>query len=381
MLLADKDAHVAEDAPDANAGTGPTLKVESKVLLVAANKRLLCSFDLRGLPATAVRLLAATLRLTPLAATAGRALRCHQVVGPWTEPGVTWNTQPGVGTDHGTAASGPGPQAWDVSTSARAAFPQGRVDFRVKDDAEGSLLGKVQVYPSRERPGEATQLVVLFEEQRATTLTTTLRARARRKAFLDSTMVVAAGRDADLASRLLPKLHRRASLLSQVQARLARARGLASFVWVFTTRAAEPPSNPDLLPGRNPTPADDFLRLSEQAGSTIAHASKGRWRTLRRLVHVVDTREVQSFPRAATSERGRPTGQDQLRRGDAVLYAAGGDAFRPGDSVTWQARTWVVVGLLDAEMVGDVKVYQEVGLRRLSVTACGRLEGRIETSG
>jgi hypothetical protein len=144
-----------------------------------------------------------------------------------------------------------------------------------------------------------------------------------------------------------------------------------------TAGLVEPPvASPQ--PQRGPAPEADFAALSEAAGSTITITTpRGEPRDLRRVVQLVDTRETQSFPRTFPSEQGKRSAQDVLRRGDALLYALGKDAFRPGDAVRWQDRDWEVIGSLGVEMVGDARLYQEVGLRRLPLRALARAEGAI----
>lgn len=631
----DKDAHVAQDAPDANHGAEAALKVESKELVAAANKRLLCSFDLRRLPAAAVRVVSAKLKLAPSAQAAGRTLRCHEVTGAWTEGGVTWNNQPATGTDHGTQRSDDAPQLWDVGSSVRSRFPGGRPEFRVVDDAEGALVSQSQEYPSRESGGSAPVLEVTYEEQRSARLGSRVTPRQRTASrdlqsgiavrrtaarFQQSKRVALsaadgaatspngiafdATRDAlwvtdqaarkvrryaratlalereygvpdgfqpigcaydgvflwlsdDASSRMtIRKFRIGASTLGEeasfehdfrtvlawdgsalwsadpvggavyrhrMDATLGVAETFAGLpeVWglAFTTDAAlftlekvasgsegfrireRRPSDFALLesfayrgavddapmglafapgrtsghlvnaeaaggallvrpgldlastvrPGRIARSADmpsavkpvnipgsrdlrsrvranvpgvgdlvsrlrprvrrsavlpsrvrprerqveargqargiiatlvvvdaqDFLDISAEVGSSIAHTSRGVTRNLRRVVQLVDTRETEAFPRAVTSERGKAGTQDLLRRGDAILYAQGADVFRPGDLVAWQSVAWMVAGVLGFEMVGDVRLYQEVGLRRLAVTVQARLGGEV----
>ncbi|MCA1813936.1 MAG: hypothetical protein LC624_08290 [Halobacteriales archaeon] len=121
----------------------------------------------------------------------------------------------------------------------------------------------------------------------------------------------------------------------------------------------------------------EFLAICEEAGSTIVHTSPVGTRTVKRVVQVVDTRETATYPRAVASEYRRPSVQDVLRRGDAVLYAVGDDAFCVGDVVTWRGRDWVVVGGLGADVLGEDKLYEEVGLRRLAATTTCRVTGTI----
>lgn len=635
-IKTDKDAYVAADDPDGNHGAEGTLKVESKEFLGRADKRLLCSFDLRGLPTTAARVVEAKLRLVPTAQAPDRALRCHQLTGAWTEAGVTWNDQPAAGADHGARSSNDNPQEWDVTSSVQAAFPDGRPEFRVKDDDEGSLLSKLQQYASREGAGSEPELVVTYEERRKTDLLSRVaptqfragaalaaglavrRTSARFQQFkrvalqgagglatapsgvaydagrdalwvadqaarkvrrytratlalereydvptgfqpvgcaydgeslwlsddasspmtirrfrigdaalteeasyehafrtvlawdgatlwsadpiggtaskhnLDATLSVAEsfpglpevwgiafptdgaepytlenvggaspdfrirqrragdlapletfayrGRDGDrpiglafapgaasghlynaeetagdllvrpgvdLASSVRPgnipgsvdlgaavrpvNIPGAESLRSKLRAnvpgvavlrasllpRLRGLRALASRVRPRETQVAVRGQLRGTIATRVVVDAQDFLDISAEVGSSITHASRGGSRSLRRVVQLVETRETEAFPREVTSEQGKPSTQDLLRRGDAILYAQGGDAFRPGDTVAWQGFTWVVVGVLGAEMVGDVRLYQEVGLRRLAVAVKGRLEGEV----
>lgn len=635
-LRTDKDAYVAENAPAANHGAENTLKVESKDGVAPADKRLLCSFNLSQLPSSAVRVTDAKLRLVPTAQAAGRTLRCNEVTGSWTEAGVTWNNQPAVGTDHGTQSSGNNPQEWTVTGSVQSKFPNGRPEFRVRDDAEGNALSQLQEYASRESAGTEPELVVTYEDQRKADLsssvtptqfsdaadlisTVTVRRTAARfqqfrraallgagggatsptgiaydagrdaiwvadqaarkvrryarttlaleqeydvpagfqpvgcaydgtflwlsddvsspmtirkfsvgassltqeasyehdfrtvlawdgstiwsadtigqvvtKHNLDATLSVAEtfnglpevwglafpadgdaytlenlnpasadfrirrrrasdlallqtfnyrGRDADrpfglafapgpatghaynteetagdilvrpgidLASTVRPgnipatedlsatvrpgniprsedldslvraNVPGQATLPSEVRPQLSGSEGLASTVRPRETEVVVRGQLRGILATRVVVDEQDFLDISAEVGSSITHTSGGTARTLRRVVQLVDTRETEAFPREVTSERGKASTQDLLRRGDAVLFAQGADAFRPGDTVAWQGFTWVVVGVLGAEMVGDVKLYQEVGLRRLSVTVKGRLRGTSE---
>jgi hypothetical protein len=122
----------------------------------------------------------------------------------------------------------------------------------------------------------------------------------------------------------------------------------------------------------------EFLAICEEAGSSIVHEGSEGSRALRRVVQVVTTRDTETFPRAVTSEPGKRSAQDALRRGDALLYAAPGDGFEPGDLVRWRGAAWRVLGSLGAEMLGDIALYEEVGLRRLPTRAQCRAQGRIE---
>lgn len=636
ILATDKDAHVAADDPDGNHGADGTLKVESKGFLERADQRLLCSFDLRGLPTTAVRVVEARLRLTPTAQAPDRALRCHEVTGPWTEAGVTWNDQPAVGEDHGAQPSDANPQEWDVTASVQARFPDGRPEFRVKDDNEGALLSQLQQYASRESTGQAPELAVTYEDRGKAQLlarvtvpqrradagldaaVTLRRTAARFQQFkrvalrdgaggatapggvaydaghdalwvadqaarkvrryaratlalereydvpegfqpvgcaydgaflwlsddassamtirkfrvgeaeltqeasyahdyrtvlawdgatlwsadpiggtvsthnLDATLSVAEsfsglpevwgiafpsggrdaytlenldpgspdfrirrrgagdfalikgfayrGRDGDrpiglafapgpasghlvnseetagellvrpglalastvrpgniprtahleasvrpvnipgsasLRSRLRANVPGRGDISSSVRPRLLKSASLASRVRPSEVLLVVRGQLRGTIATRIVVDEQDFLDISAEVGSSIVHTPGGARRHLRRVVQLVETRETESFPREVTSEQGKRSTQDLLRRGDAILFAQGADVFRPGDMVAWQGLAWVVVGVLGAEMVGDVKLYQEVGLRRLAVTVRGRLQGVV----
>jgi hypothetical protein len=377
LLRAVRDAHVAEDAPDRNLGASTTLVVESRLLLRPANKRLFLSFDLATLPASAVRILQGTLRLAPLRVTSGRTLRCHEVLGPWQEATVTWDNQPTVGTDHGTRPSAALPHEWEVASTAHAAFPGKRAEFRIKDDDEGALLAGVQEYPSREHPGgSGATLELLYEDEAGAALPSSVRPWLGGVGVLGASVTVQHAGSAHLRSEVLPWLARTAQLLATVVPRFACAGILASDVRVVAPVGI---AGVDPLPASPPTRvlADDFLRLSEEAGSTITHASRGRMQTLRRVVHLIDVHHTRSYPRGTTGGPREASRHDVLRRGDAVLYAAGTDRFEPGDTVRWQGRAWTVVGSLGVEMAGDVPVYQEVGLRRVGVITLAEVRGEV----
>ncbi len=651
-LKADRDAYVDEASPDSNFGGGSRLYVRSQGgILGDGDRRVYVSFDLSQLPADAAELLTATLRLHPEEdSTLQRTLVCHEVTGAWTEGGITWNTQPATGTDHGTQTSNEDPQTWDVLSTAEAAFPGGRAELLVQDETEGSADGPEQAYVSREGVGAEPELVLTFKRQATGDLSSTVTPNNNRVADLLAQLAVRVDGDrytgtrsvelrdagggsvevddlaydvgrqalwgvdasreqvyrfsldgaheatyglpagfegigiaytgthlwvsddvdqvlkkfsigdevlteedevstslfltklawdgerlwgADTIGQQVHKVNLNTGEASETHAvddepwglvfptdaadpfllrvpadsknavlarhdatdlsvlatwpypgessfdngigltllrgrasdlLLTRKEGTAELVYIASltlasqvtvgnligtgdlTATIQPGNIPasgelasQVLPGNGaqsdlatslmpqpiatadlpasvqpsalssssdltstlrpsttqvdvqaratgtvapviPVSADDFAEISGEIGSEVTHTRDGSSSSLRRVVQLIDTQTAKTFPREATSEQGRSSTQDKLGRGDAVLYAKQGDSFQPGDTVTYDGLTWTVVGTLGWETIGDERIYQEVGLRRVSVTATGRAKATVQRS-
>lgn len=199
----------------------------------------------------------------------------------------------------------------------------------------------------------------------------------------------------DLASQVLPGNGAQADLAATVTAQPIETADLASTVQPAglsgasdLTTTVRPATSETSTQGRvtgSVAPvivvdSDDFAEISAEIGSEITHTQDGSSTSLRRVVQLVDTQTSKTFPREVTSEHGRSSTHDSLGRGDAILYAKQGDRFQPGDTVDYDGLTWEVIGLLGWELVGDERVYQEVGLRRLSITAQARAQGTVQLS-
>lgn len=118
-----------------------------------------------------------------------------------------------------------------------------------------------------------------------------------------------------------------------------------------------------------PDPAD-FAAITAEVGSLVRHTRGAVTVGKRRVVQLLEAADTR-FPREATSETGRDSTQDVLRRGDALLFALPKDDFRPGDAVEWAGQTWAVVGGLGGSRWGRCG-----STRRWACDASARGRGR-----
>lgn len=110
------DAYISYAAPDTNYGTAPTLYVGKNETSIG---RSLFQFDLSGIPAGSTVISAAFQAYLVALSTTPPSLdvELKRVDDPWTEPGVSWNTQPGstgIGKVNGVGTV-MGYYDWDVA--------------------------------------------------------------------------------------------------------------------------------------------------------------------------------------------------------------------------------------------------------------------------
>lgn len=149
-VIANADSWVDEKVPAQNNGTDSNLRVTSKN--GSQNTRALVNFALPTIPA-GCSLTSATLRLNNKSPVAGRTIQALRVNSPWTEPGVTWATQPAT---TGTAVTAVTPAAaglmnWTVTAQVQAMYTAGASNgFLLKDQTESSSGGIEQQFDSKE---------------------------------------------------------------------------------------------------------------------------------------------------------------------------------------------------------------------------------------
>jgi hypothetical protein len=160
-LAADADSWVLENSPDSNYGDDTVLKVDSKD---DANARALVHFDLASSIPSGCQVEDAALRLYASAYKEGRTLQALSLGEAWTEPDVTWETQPPPDevAPSTTAPSGAGYVEWDVTSQAQAMHAGANHGFLIRDAVEDGG-GFDQGFNSREKaPDNPPQLVVSF---------------------------------------------------------------------------------------------------------------------------------------------------------------------------------------------------------------------------
>jgi len=194
------------------------------------------------------------------------------------------------------------------------------------------------------------------------------------EADLDAT--VSTGEDEELDATVTPRVDGTADLDSAVQpGSLAYTADLDSVVEVTAVPIED--DHASRVAGRVApqivVDEDDMAEISGEVGSALTVDPGGRGDELRRVVQLLDAEK--RFPKARPSEATR------LYRGDAVLYAHRGDAFAVGERVTYQGVDWRVAGFLGFEMVGDSRLYREVGLRRLATVHKARATGTVQRTG
>jgi hypothetical protein len=110
------DAYISYGAPSTNYGTAPTLYVGKSETSIG---RSLFQFDLSSIPSGST-VISATFQADLAASSTSPPsldVELKRVDAPWTESGVTWNTQPGttsVGKVNGVGAA-MGYYDWDVA--------------------------------------------------------------------------------------------------------------------------------------------------------------------------------------------------------------------------------------------------------------------------
>ena len=157
VVLSDADAYVLETTPKKSFGTGTALDVRSDDK--AKRARALVGFALPVVPAGCA-VVDARLRLNATAAAGGRTLEAVRSAAPWSETGVTWDTQPATVGPGATAAVAVGWNEWTVTAQVQALYVEGDNGFVVRDAAERSGVA-LQTFSSREG-SSPPQLAVTF---------------------------------------------------------------------------------------------------------------------------------------------------------------------------------------------------------------------------
>ncbi len=156
------DSWLDRASPATNKGTDAVLKVTSKAS--ANDTRALVRFALPTLP-TGCQIVGATLRMYAAGAGTGRILEAVQVVGAWTETGVTWANQPATTGAPATTTSGLGWREWAVTTQVTAMYAGANHGFLIRDAVEGAVAGPEQQLHAREKaPDNPPELVIRLGE-------------------------------------------------------------------------------------------------------------------------------------------------------------------------------------------------------------------------
>ncbi|HEX9766718.1 MAG TPA: hypothetical protein VGA36_08125, partial [Nitriliruptorales bacterium] len=182
-----------------NFGNLATLTVRRGTLLGANARRAFASFDFDVADARFVRLVAATVRFHLSAVTAGRTIHCHEVIGAaWTEGGLTWNNQPGVGDIINSVTTAAGQTEHEFNLDLDDLFldpdaPDGTLRVRLRDSEDPAGTDNLdQVYHSREAAGQAdrSELELQWEAQDQEDLASTVTVRRSGNAALAATLTV-----------------------------------------------------------------------------------------------------------------------------------------------------------------------------------------------
>lgn len=361
---AHKDSYTKKADPDANFGTETKVWVQ-RGSLVGDNPRYgfaAVDYDLSA-QAGFARIVEAVLELGNASTSSGFPLETYTLDGAWTETGITWNNQPTLDTllDDAVSDATASETRFEVTGAvADLLAAAGRVEVGLRHAEEPQGTGVENVAWWGREGNTAPRLVVIWEAQAEHELACSLT--VRRSAT------------GELSSAVEPRFHESlpsyldvvypARLLTTVTPGLHPLETRARIQGIVTRLLVDP--------------FDDFRRITHEAGSKVTRAQDGATSEVRRIVQVVaagtpafSLSETPTFPGADT---GSP---DTMRRGDAILFAVGDEPWEPRARVTWRGRGFEVAGVLGVERVGDEVLYQEVGLRRLSVTVRGRLQGTV----
>lgn len=362
-LEAVADAYVDEGDPDSNFGTDTILEVRSDG---GNNARSYLAFDMDQLPDDFHDFddpLSVIVQV--VASKGGRTIDLHEVTESFDESTLTWNTQPAIGDRWGSDDSDPDQLSYDLLGFALVFPTSGLVRFRLSDDDEGGgLLGPFeQTLASREHATEAAPVLQIGYI-------------AAQQQDLASAVTVQRSAATDLPAHVLPRLPGHAHLATAVD--VVFVEDLVATVTPALAPLAVRARLRGIITRLFLEPLEDFRRITDEAGSIVTHVQDGDTQELRRIVQVVASgtpafslSETPTFPGTDT---GTP---DTLRRGDGILFALGSDRWDPGARVTVEDAEFVVAGVLGTERLEDQVLYQEIGLRRLSVTAQGRALGLV----
>jgi Carbohydrate binding module (family 6)/F5/8 type C domain/Glycosyl hydrolase family 30 beta sandwich domain/Glycosyl hydrolase family 30 TIM-barrel domain len=157
-LTAVADAWFDQASTSDNKGSDSVLKVMSKGPV--NNLRAAVRFAHPPAP-SGCAVTSATLRLYAGSARSGRTIEVLRLAGGWTEPGITWGTQPSTVGPATAATSGTGYREWDVTAQVRAMYETGaNHGFLVRDAAENA--DAEQQFNSREKGENQPQLLLTF---------------------------------------------------------------------------------------------------------------------------------------------------------------------------------------------------------------------------
>jgi hypothetical protein len=157
-LTAAADAWFDQASTSDNKGSDSVLKVMSKGPV--NNLRAAVRFANPAAP-SGCAVASATLRLYAGSARSGRTIEALRLAGGWTEPGITWNTQPPTVGPAAATTSGTGYREWDVTAQVRAMYEAGvNNGFLVRDAAENA--DAEQQFNSREKGENQPQLLLTF---------------------------------------------------------------------------------------------------------------------------------------------------------------------------------------------------------------------------
>ncbi len=331
----------------------------------SANRRAYLEFDMDQLPAHFDAFddpLDVTVQVVE--ESSGRTIKLDEVTGDLDEAALTWNTQPTIGlAGIGSQASDPDVLIYDLLGLSSIVPTSGPFRVRLRDETEDEVLAAQQRLASREHGSLAPPVLNVgytAAEHRALPSALTVRRSATR----------------DLADGVLPRVHAEVDLVSELD--VVFTRHLAATVAPSLTGLAVQAQAQGIIARRFLEPLRDLRRISDEAGSLVTRVQEGATEELRRIVQLVAAGtpafglgETPEFPGTSTSA------PDTLRRGDAVLFALGRDTWVPGARVTWQGQDYSVAGVLGTERLEGQVLYQEIGLRRLSVCSRARVTGVV----
>jgi hypothetical protein len=155
-LNASADSDVDEASPTANNGTGTALWIVSNA---GQRQRPYVTFALPAVPAGCT-LAAATLRMSPFIAQGLVSVSVYRVTTPWTETGITWNTQPS--TANPATYSDTSPTNIDALATVQAMYAGTAYGFMLRVTTEGTGANLSSYYQSREASSGKPQLVLTW---------------------------------------------------------------------------------------------------------------------------------------------------------------------------------------------------------------------------
>jgi hypothetical protein len=152
-LEAVADTFVRIAQPDQNLGAAAAMEVDMQ-------ERSLLKFDLSSVPSAATvnnATLTICIAVDPPGSAFGRTHELHPVSSPWTELGVTWNTQPSVwaSSNHSwTIPVNAGCLSVDVTADVQA-WVDGTTNYGWRLNDQSETIGAAVKYSTREDPNTA----------------------------------------------------------------------------------------------------------------------------------------------------------------------------------------------------------------------------------